>query len=111
MDVVLLRPARDELAVLPAAERRALDHAVEKLQAAGDRLPFPHSSQVKGVAHLRELRPRAGHSPWRAFYRRVGDELVIAALGPEARHDPVGFRRAVTAAEARLSQYALEEHR
>jgi hypothetical protein len=49
----------------------------------------------------------AGRSSWRAFYRRVGDVHVIAAVGPEAEADKRGFDRAVTAAIARLAE--LEE--
>lgn len=102
MLVTVLKEARQELALLPTAERTAIENAIEKLSAVGDQLPFPHSSQVKGAERLRELRPRAGRSPWRALYRRVGDELVIAAIGPEATHDQAGFRRAVVLAERRL---------
>lgn len=50
------------------------------------------------------FRPRAGRSPWRAFYRRVADTLVIGAIGPEAHVDPRGFGRAIRAAEARLAR-------
>lgn len=60
--------ARDELRQLPAAERRAVMTAVAKLEAFGDRLGAPHSSQVKGSqAGIRELRPRAGRSAWRVL--------------------------------------------
>ncbi|MBU6244347.1 MAG: type II toxin-antitoxin system RelE/ParE family toxin [Actinomycetales bacterium] len=68
----------------PAAERNPLLHAVEKLEAFGPQLGFPHSSAVQGFSGLRELRPRAGRSPWRALYQRVEDVFVIAAIGPEA---------------------------
>lgn len=86
-----------------------MQNAFEKLEVYGDQLPFPHSSRVKGAAQLRELRPRAGQSPWRAFYRRVGDTLVIGAIGPEAHVDPRGFGHAIRAAEARLTR--LEQER
>lgn len=85
-----------------------MQHAFEKLEIYGDQLPFPHSSRVKGAAWLRELRPRAGRSPWRAFYRRVSGTLVIGAIGPEARVDTRGFGRAVRAAEARLARLERE---
>lgn len=39
-----------ELAKLPAGERVALDHAVDKLTALGPKLPFPHSSSIRGTA-------------------------------------------------------------
>jgi hypothetical protein len=57
-------------------------NAVEKLTVFGPALPFPHSSAIQGAERLRELRPRAGRSPWRGFYRRLGDVLVISAIGP-----------------------------
>ena len=48
--------AREELGGLPAAERRAVMTAVAKLEAFGDRLGAPHSSQVKGSrVGIREL--------------------------------------------------------
>lgn len=89
---------------MPATERLALDHAVDKLAAFGTQLPFPHQSSVRQGEGLRELRPRAGRSPWRAFYRRVADIFLIAAVGPEAEADPRGFARAVAIAVRRLQE-------
>ncbi len=106
MEVYFHPAARAELDALPAAEQRAIDHAVEKLEALGSQILFPHASKVRGAATLFELRPRAGRSPWRAFYRQVGAVMVIAAIGPEAGVDARGFARAVAAAQERLS--ALE---
>ena len=100
----LLAAADEERRALPVAERAAMNAAIEKLRAVGARLPFPHQSQVKGAKSLRELRPRAGRSPWRAFYRQVAPTVfVIAAIGPEAAVDPPRFRRAIAAAEDRLA--------
>ena len=97
--------AREELGRLPAAERRAVMTAVAKLKAFGDRRGAPHTSQVKGSrVGIRELRPRSGRSPWRLLYRRLGDAMVILAVGPEAEHDRRGFDRAVRLAEARLKE-------
>lgn len=98
--------ARREFHALPQAEKAALRNAVGKLEHAGEVLAYPHSSQVRNATNLRELRPRAGRSPWRAFYRRIGDEIVIGAFGPEAQADPLGFERAVRAAEERLDREA-----
>jgi phage-related protein len=48
--------AQEELRRLPSAERRAVMTAVAKLEAFGDQLGAPHSSQVKGSnAGIREL--------------------------------------------------------
>lgn len=105
--VVYLPDAEREHDDLPVRERHALYNAVAKLQAIGPALGYPHTSAVQGASQLRELRPRAGRSPWRGLYRLVGDQFVIAAIGPEAQHDPRGFRRACDTAAKRLSE--LEE--
>jgi hypothetical protein len=91
---------------VPTQERKAIDNAVDKLAALGPALPFPHSSKVMGDAGgaLRELRPRAGRSPWRCIYQRVGDAFVIGAVGPEAQHDRAGFEKAVRQAKRRLAE-------
>ena len=78
---------------LPGNERAALHNAVRKLEEIGPDLPYPHSSDARGAAGLRELRPRRGSSPWRAIYRRVGGHFVIA-VGPDGGKDPRGFRHA-----------------
>jgi hypothetical protein len=102
---VSLHPlAEAELRRIPAAERVAVLNAAEKLEALGPGLRYPHSSAVRDADRLRELRPRAGRSPWRGFYRRFGDVFVLAAVGPEAEADPRGFKRAVLAAEERLAE-------
>lgn len=101
--VELLPEAQAEADSLPERERKALSNAVEKLRELGDALGYPHSSQVQGTT-LRELRPRRGNSPWRAFYQRRGDRFfIVAAIGPEAMRDPRRFRRAVADALDRLA--------
>lgn len=109
MEVVYHPEAENDERGLPARERVALGHAVEKLEVLGEKLGYPHSSGVKGVKNLRELRPRAGRSPWRAFYRRVSDVMVIGAVGPEAEQDQRGFNKAVDLAIERLNE--IEEER
>lgn len=84
-------------------------NAVDKLVVFGPALPFPHCGGIQGAGHLRELRPRAGRSPWRAFYRRVGDAFVVAAIGPEAEADKRRFDRAVAAAVSRLAELEEEQ--
>jgi hypothetical protein len=105
--VVYLPEADQERGKLPATERTAIYNAVRKLEALGPDLPYPHSSDAKGAPGLRELRPRAGRSPWRPLYTRVAGKFVIAAIAPEAEKDPRGFRRACQRATERLSE--LEE--
>src|SRR5437870_3083814 len=102
MVVRFTHEARREFQALPPAEREAMRNAIGKLEQAGEALAYPHSSRVRGAPNLRELRPRAGRSPWRGFYRRIGGEIVLGAFGPEAQADPPGFTRAIRAAERRL---------
>ena len=110
MDVILLREADAEWLALTRTERVSMAKAIEKLELLGDHLPFPHSSSVQGAKGLRELRPRGGKSPWRAFYRRVGESLVIAAIGPEAQSNPRVFKRTVAVAGDRLSMWEGERN-
>jgi hypothetical protein len=77
---------------------------VAKLAAFGPNLSFPHQSAVRGATNLRELRPRAGRSHSRAIYTRRGDTFIVAAIGPEAQHDPRGFARVVDNAAKRLRE-------
>ena len=89
--VAYLPEAEQERSALPKTERAALINADAKLGAYGPLLGYPHTSAVRGAEGLRELRPRAGRSAWRALYRQVGEVLVVAAIGPEAQSDPRGF--------------------
>lgn len=91
---------------MPETERVAVANAVEALRSAldlGKELGYPHTSKVQGTK-VRELRPRTGRSAWRAFYARVGSQVWLLAVGPEAQHDSRGFRRAVILAETRLAE-------
>ncbi|MCX6020278.1 MAG: type II toxin-antitoxin system RelE/ParE family toxin [Chloroflexi bacterium] len=97
-----LPEAQDEFNQMSYREKSSLIQVAMKLELNGNQLSFPHSSQVKGVSNLRELRPTGGRSRVRAFYRQVGDRFVIAAIGPEANIDPAGFSRVVNAALRRL---------
>jgi len=49
--------------------------AVEKLEAFGPQLGYPHTSAVRGALRLRELRPPAGRSPFDQATRRAGSRL------------------------------------
>jgi hypothetical protein len=109
---VLWHPAADaeRAAISDAAERAAIQHAREKLEAIGPRLGAPHSSAVKGDdgSGLRELRPRAGRSRWRPIYRRVGPGIfVVLAVAPEAEIDKRGFDETVRSAQRRLGELEI----
>jgi hypothetical protein len=107
-DTLLVDEAVREIASLEAREREAMENAMKKLQALGPQLGYPHSSALRGAENLRQLRPRAGRSPWRASYRRIGDAFVIGAIGPEAAVDRRGFEKAVAAAGARLDEVEVD---
>ncbi|MCC7362721.1 MAG: type II toxin-antitoxin system RelE/ParE family toxin [Anaerolineales bacterium] len=105
-EVEVLAEAQAELRRLPPREAQAVAQAVRKLEALGEELGHPHTTAIQGSrGTLRELRPRQGDSPWRVFYRRIGEVLVIAAVGPEATVKPRDFRRVVALAEERLSRW------
>jgi hypothetical protein len=104
MEVRWLGEAIEELDRLPKLEQRAVLNVVRKLEVSGVRLGYPHSSAVRGAAHLRDLRPRAGRSPWRALYRRISDTFFIAAIAPETDVNPRAFERAIVAATERLAR-------
>jgi hypothetical protein len=104
-----LAEAIAEREALVPKEKVALINADANLEALGPRLPYPHSSAVAGADRLRELRPRGGRSPWRALYRQIGEEFVVAAVAPEAGVDPPGFIAACRRAEARLAKLEGEK--
>lgn len=107
--VTVLDQATEEIGDLSTSERTAVVHAMDKLEALGPQLGYPHTSAVQqSSGELRELRPRAGRSRWRVLYQRVGQVLVLAAIAPEANRDPRGFNRAVRRAEDRLAD--IEGH-
>ena len=43
-------------------------------------------------------------SPWRALFRQIGGEFIVAAIGPEAQSNPRRFAAACRRAEARLAE-------
>lgn len=109
---VLWHPAAaaEQATIADPAERIAIQHALEKLEALGPQLEAPHSSAVKGEdgAGLRELRPRAGRSRWRPIYRQPKTQtFVILAVAPEAQIDKRGFNRAISDAKQRLGELEL----
>jgi hypothetical protein len=104
MVIDILAEAEAELNALVPREQSSMLTVIDKLRQLGLALPFPHVSHIEGTA-LWELRPRSGASPWRGIYRREGNYLAIAAIGPDAKVDPRGFRAAVRRANSRLANY------
>ncbi len=110
-DVRYTNAATQELnqRAVPRQEKAAILNAVEKLRAPCPQLPYPHQNAVQGADGIRELRPRQGRSPWRAFYCRVDDTFIIASIGPEADVDARGFTRAVEAAQQRCAEIEAKD--
>lgn len=102
-----LPAAEGERDKLRGNERAALHNAVRKLEEIGPDLPYPHSSDARGAAGLRELRPRRGSSPWRALYPARRRSLRHRRGRPDGSKDPRGFRQACERAQRRLAE--LEE--
>jgi hypothetical protein len=81
-------------------------NAVEKLEALGPNLRFPHVSAVLGFPGLYELRPQAGRSRHRPLFAKFANEYVILTIAPEARANRRGFMNMVNQAvkiKSRLS--------
>lgn len=107
MEIRIHPGARAEFLALDERERRAMRNALDKLSVLGHAIGYPHASKVRGADRLWELRPRAGRSRSRAFYRLTSEGIMVAAFGPEAGVDLQGFRRSVSRAEQRLREGGL----
>ena len=90
--------AINELERLPVRERVAIMNAVEKLEALGPNLRFPHVSAVLGFPGVYELRPQAGRSRHRPLFAKFANGYVILAVAPEARANRRGFLSVVNQA-------------
>jgi phage-related protein len=98
--------AREEIDAIPDHELGAVMQSLALLSAYAQderELGFPRSSAV--APHLRELRPSAGHSPWRAFYGRINDTIWVVGIGNKRRRR--AFQQAIERATQRLR--ALKE--
>lgn len=91
--------------IVDQREAVAISHAIEKLDALGYRLRFPHCRAVQGSdSGLWELRPRGGKSRWRPIYRRADETtFVVLAVGLEAEVDRPAFDQAVREAATRFA--------
>jgi len=98
VEVRFTHEARAEFNAMPPDEKASMFRVVRLLKEHDERLGYPHTSHVRGADRLRELRPNAGHSAWRAFYRRIGDRWWVGAF---SAHDYAGAARR---AEARLDR-------
>jgi hypothetical protein len=68
---------------LDEAQQDRVAATAKLLAAQGPRLPFPHSSGIKGSrhAHMRELRVQSGGNPLRVFYAFDPRRTAILLIG------------------------------
>lgn len=68
---------------LTSDEQVSIDASVRLLEAAGPRLPFPHSSGIAGsrYGHLRELRIQHAGQPYRILYAFDPRRAAILLVG------------------------------
>lgn len=68
---------------LPESEQEDVTASVELLSELGVRLPFPHSSGIRGSRHqhLRELRIQSHGQPLRIFYAFDPRRQIILLIG------------------------------
>lgn len=68
---------------LTEAEQEDVDSYVQRLEARGPNLPFPHSSGINGSRHdhMRELRVQSHGNPFRVFYAFDPRRAAILLIG------------------------------
>ncbi|HEX5853543.1 MAG TPA: type II toxin-antitoxin system RelE/ParE family toxin [Solirubrobacteraceae bacterium] len=87
-------------AVKSKEEQRAILNVVLKLRELGENLQPPHMKPLQAAGGLNELRPKQGHSDWRAVYRRSSSIYVVLAID---RHK--NFAALIARAQARAVRY------
>ena len=73
----------DWWATLTETEQEDVDAYVQRLEARGPNLPFPHSSGINGSRHdhKRELRVQSHGNPFRVFYAFDPRRTAILLIG------------------------------
>ena len=73
----------DWWATLTETEQEDVDAYVQRLEARGPNLPYPHSSGINGSRHdhMRELRVQSHGNPFRVFYAFDPRRTAILLIG------------------------------
>lgn len=68
---------------LTETEQEDVDAYVQRLEARGPNLPYPHSSGINGSrhSHMRELRVQSHGEPFRVFYAFDPKRSAILLIG------------------------------
>lgn len=87
---------------LDEPEQDSVAASVGMLEELGPRLPFPHSSGVRGSkhSHMRELRVQHAGRPYRVFYAFDPRRSAILLLGGDKTGDDLFYERMVPRADA-----------
>ncbi len=96
---------------LGADDAEATARAVDRLQALGVALGFPHSSAIKGAKRhaLRELRIQSGGRPLRVFYVFDPKRQAILLLGGDKSGDSRFYEVFIPKAERIFDEYLREQ--
>jgi len=95
---------------LDAKEQASVALGVERLQALGVSLGFPHSSSIKGATlALRELRIQSGGKPLRVFYAFDPRRDAVLIIGGDKTGDERFYERMVPLAESIFTEYLREQ--
>ena len=94
----------DWWATLTETEQEDVDAYVQRLEARGPNLPYPHSSGINGSRHdhMRELRVQSHGKPFRVFYAFDPRRTAILLIGgdgcrPRPRNAPAPSPRCLRA--------------
>jgi hypothetical protein len=95
---------------LARVEKLAVYGVVDKLEALGLSLSYPHSSALNGTAlPLRELRPNRGASPLRIVYAYDPRRDVVLIIGGDKSGDATFYGKIIKRAEAIWTAYLAEQ--
>jgi len=95
---------------LEVGEKKAIDLVVGLLRVQGVGLGAPYSSSIKGARFpLRELRPKRGASPLRAFYAFAPRRNVLLLIGGDKSGDNRFYTRMIARAESLWVEYSRQE--
>lgn len=91
-------------------ERESVIKVVDRLQAWGPNLGFPHSSDVRSSRHsnMRELRIQHAGRPYRVLYAFDPRRTAILLLGGDKTGDSRWYERNVPIADDRYDVYLRE---
>lgn len=97
-------------AALSRSEWKAVIRAVELLRTFGVRLPFPHSSAIRGSrhSHMRELRIQHGGRPYRILYAFDPRQVAVLLIGGNKSGDARWYARNIPIADRLYDEWIAD---